>query len=101
MLENFQKILPTGEAKALETLLNGIFASLFVVCVFATGLLLDLVGSLLVLLEADVFLKHLKRNKAWIGQLLAKYEEFLGQDMNEILSFPSFWKRMDPRVGLR
>jgi hypothetical protein len=103
MLENFnfQKYLPPGEAKALETLLNGIFASLFVVCVFATGLLLDLVGSILVFWEADVFRKHIKRNKAWIGQLLAKYEEFLGEDMNQFLTYPNFWKRMDPRLGLR
>jgi hypothetical protein len=102
MLDNFQKILPAGEVKALETLLNGIFASLFVVCVFATGLLLDLVGSILVLFEADVFLKHLKRNKAWIGQLVARYEEVLGEDMNQFLTFPKVWKRMlDPRVGLR
>jgi hypothetical protein len=102
MLDNFQKVLPAGEVKVLETLLNGIFVSLFVVCVFATGLLLDLLGSILVLFEADVFLKHLKRNKAWIGQLVARYEEFLGEDLNQFLTFPTFWKRtLDPRVGLR
>jgi hypothetical protein len=101
MLDDFQKVLPAGEAKALETLLNGIFASLFVVCVFATGLLLDLVGAILVVWEADVFLKHLKRNKVWIGQLVAKYEEFLGEDMNQFLTLPNGWKRMDPRLGLR
>ena len=101
MLVNFQKNLPAGETKALETLLNGIFASLFVVCVFATGLLLDLVGSLLIVWELDVFQKHLKRNKAWIEQLLAKYEEFLGEDMNQVLKLPNFWKQLDPRLGLR
>jgi hypothetical protein len=101
MVDAFWKILPAGEAKALETTLNGIFASLVVVCVFATGLLLDLVGSLLVFFEADVFVKHLKRNKAWIGPLVAKYEEFLGEDMNQFLTFPNVWKRMDPRLGLQ
>jgi hypothetical protein len=104
MLENLQKNLPAGEAKAFETLLNGIFASLFVVCVFATGLLLDLVGSLLSLafFEADVFVRHLKRNKAWIGQLLAKYEEFLGSDVNQFLTFPNLWKpSVDPRLTFR
>ena len=101
MLKNFQENLPAGEAKNLETLLNGIFASLFVVCLFATGLLLDLVGSLLIFWELDVFQKHLKRNKAWIGQLVAKYEDFLGEDMNQVLKLPNFWKRMDPRLGLR
>jgi hypothetical protein len=101
MVDAFWKILPAGEAKALETSLNGIFASLVIVCVFATGLLLDLAGSLLILLEADVFVKHLKRNEAWVGPLLAKYEEFLGEDMNQFLAYPNFWKRLDPRQGLR
>ena len=101
LVDAFWKILPTGEVKALETSLNGLFASLVIVCVFATGLLLDLLGSLLVFFEADVFVKHLRRNKGWIGPLVAKYEEFLGEDLNQFLTFPNFWKRMNPRLGLR
>jgi hypothetical protein len=82
-----------SDTKALETLLNGIFASLFVVCVFATGLILDLTGSILVMWEVEVFAKHIERNKAWIGSLAVRYEEFLGEDMKQILTLPSLRKR--------
>ena len=95
MLGNFQDFrnqLNPAQAGALDTLLNGIFAPLFVVGVFATGLLLDLFGSLLVLFDARIFLRHLKRNKVWIGQLVAKYEEFLGEDMDQFLTLPNTWK---------
>jgi hypothetical protein len=102
LLKNFQEYqgkLSAGEMKALETLANGVFASLFVVCIFATGLLLDLFGSLLGIWELDIFRKYVKRNKEWIGQLTAKYAEFLGEDFNLISTKSTVWQRLDLRTG--
>jgi hypothetical protein len=45
-LPDLQKNLPVGET---------VLASFFVVCVFATGLLLDLVGSLALVWELSIF----------------------------------------------
>ena len=81
-LPDLQKKLPVGET---------VLASFFVVCVFATGLLLDLVGSLALAWELSIFRKYLNRNKEWIGQLVAKYAEFLGEDFNLISTKPRFW----------
>jgi hypothetical protein len=80
-LPELQKKLPVSET---------VLASFFVVCVFATGLLLDLVGSLAFVWELGIFRKYLNRNKEWIGQIVAKYEEFLGEDIN-LISTTNFW----------
>ncbi len=82
-LPDLQKKLPVGET---------VLASFFVVCVFATGLLLDLVGSLALVWELSIFRKYLNRNREWIGQLVAKYQEFLGEDFNLISTKPHFWE---------
>ena len=72
--------------KALEPIFVSICAAIFIICVFFAGLFLDLLGSILVLWEADVFRKHLVRGKTWILPILEQYEEFLGDDVNRVIT---------------
>jgi hypothetical protein len=65
-LEVMQKMLSNEKLKGFETLLNGVLASLFVVSVFALGLVLDLVGAVLNIWEEEAFRTHLERNKKWL-----------------------------------
>jgi hypothetical protein len=85
VLDVLQKTLRADETKGFETLLTGIFTSLFIVCVFAIGLLLDLVGSISPAWEAETFRQHLNRNKQWIRPLVGGYAEYLNDDVDRML----------------
>jgi hypothetical protein len=92
--ESLDKALP-GSPDFVNTLLT----TLLVICVFAIGLLLDLIGSVLVAWEAAVFRRHLLRNREWILPVFDEYRLFLGDDVQEFLAVrkPSIQKAFSLR----
>jgi hypothetical protein len=102
ILKCLQKLASTSNSEGFGALFTGIFTSFFVVCIFATGLLLDLVGSLLIYWELDLFRKQLERNKGWVGPLLEKYSEFLHEDVKRFLTVPpTYIERMRASLSPR
>jgi len=96
-LNALKAMLSANELDRFDTLIDAVIASFLVVCLFATGLILDLTGAILVAWEGNVLRVHLVRNRGWIEPMLAKYQDYLGEDIAQFLSIPiaswRFWER--------
>ena len=68
--------------------------ALLILVIFALGLTLDLLGSLLLPWEANIFKKYLGRNEAWIRSLLASHRLFLVDDLD------FFIEKLGPPLGM-
>jgi hypothetical protein len=87
-INQLKSLTTSVSAAGLETTINGLIASLFVVCLFAVGLILDLFGSIFVAWEVSVFSGHFHRNKAWLEPLLERYRDYLRDDLTRFMGKP-------------
>lgn len=95
--------LPPAAHPAFSSLL----VALAVVSIFFVGLLLDLMGSFLVIWEAQIFKKHLDKNEEWFPQFVQENGTYIQSDYERIkadiigpresfrrsFAFFRFWKR--------
>jgi hypothetical protein len=78
--------------KTFESTFNTVMISILVVIVFASGLLLDLLGSILAVYEMRIFVSQFKRNETWARPLLQSYAEFIQDDLEGLIeAHPYSW----------
>ena len=78
--------LPSAAQPAFTSLL----VALTLLSVFFFGLLLDVIGSLYVILELRIFRIHLERNRAWLNKFVdSRFQEYAREDYANILSVVS------------
>jgi hypothetical protein len=71
--------------KVFESTFNTVMVSILVVIVFASGLLLDLLGSILAVHEMRIFVSQFRRNETWARPLLQSYAEFIKDDVERLI----------------
>jgi len=98
-IDTFQRSLPAALQKSSDSLVTVIG----VICIFITGLILDLIGSYFAFLESIIFSRHIQRNQVWIdaltnqipGNILNDYREYRDRFGNGfIVSLPRLWDRV-------
>jgi hypothetical protein len=99
VLDAFQGSLP----KVLQESSDSLVTVIGVICIFITGLILDLIGSYFAFLEIIIFSRHIQRNRVWFDVLAAQFPERI---QNEYLDFrdrfgegfvvtlPKLWERI-------
>ena len=63
-----------------------VLAALSIVSLFATGLLLELLGSVGVMWEAYIFKRHLQRGKEWLGPFFEEHRLFVADDFGRMVN---------------
>jgi hypothetical protein len=86
LIHAVQNSVATELPSFFESVLGPIMIAFFVVSVFLVGFILDLIGSVFVVWEMNIFRKNLESNQRWIKPVLNKYKVFLGDDMERLLT---------------
>jgi hypothetical protein len=104
MLNGYLGQIPGGVLTPVTAFLTAVA----VISIFFLGLVLELIGSIAVVWEANVFKKHLERHRSWLSDLLANYgsdtvkdadrivAEFgdpMGEELKDTLRGLAFWRR--------
>lgn len=94
-----------AQARALATLLNGLpsgaiapvaglLGAVGLICIFATGLVLDLVGTVMFRsLEMRVFRRYASNNEVWLRRFAERHKDFVRDDLLKILDLPPMWSK--------
>jgi hypothetical protein len=97
-LGDYFRQLPEG----LVTPASAVITAVAVISIFFLGLILELIGSVAVIWEANVFKRHLERHRSWLSGLLANYSSSTVDDLNRVVSeFGSPLGKKDWRDTLR
>lgn len=81
-LATFFQDLPPG----LVTPVSAFLTAVAIISIFFLGLVLELIGSIAVLVEVYVFRSHLKLHRPWLSELLANYGSATVKDVDRIVS---------------
>ncbi len=99
VIDTFHSNLPEALRKSSDSLVTVIG----VICIFITGLILDLIGSYFAFLEIIIFSRHIQRNQVWLnvltyqvpGNVLNDYREYRDRfGSGFIVSLPRLWDRV-------
>jgi len=80
-------------AKDIPIPITSLVSALAIIAVFVTGLLLDLLAVYYRPMEIRVFIRHLARNRDWVGRLIADHKGYCEADYEE------FERRYGESVG--
>jgi hypothetical protein len=80
ILNQFQALRLPSDTSLLAPIITGFAGAFALIAVFVTGLILDLVASLLRGVEMRVFFHHLNRNSAWLTGLIDGHEVYCKAD---------------------
>jgi len=82
--------LPPSAYPVLAALLG----ALALIVIFTTGLLLDLLGSSYFrVVEANIFIAHLRRNKRWMERLMKENGDYIQDDWLQLLGTSPDWSK--------
>lgn len=82
VIGDYIRQLPDG----LVTPASAVITTVAVISIFFLGLVLEVIGSVAVIWEADVFKRHLERHQSWLSPLFANYGSPTVEDLNRVVS---------------
>jgi len=81
--------IPSGAVASVAALVG----ALALIAVFATGLVLDLLGSSYYrIMEAGIFVAYIRRNRRWLEDIVNQSRDYMQDDWSVLLNTPAYWR---------